>query len=809
MSSRHELVAVYLGLKHPSCCWDNDDGTQTIVAKVEQVNVEKCVDLFIKGTIYPGQLKRDLTYRFYGFTKEYRGEDQFVFESFVIETPAGEDAVVAYLTQCNGIGPAMARSIFKLYGDNSVAKLREHPDAVADEVSRLTVEKAREASAFLKKSETTERSKMDILGLLKGRGFPKKTIEKLLDDYGAEASQVVARNPYLLMRYKGCGFGKTDEMYLQMGLNRSRMKRQALCAWHAVAKQTGGDTWWRFDHVAREIRQNISSASVDVERAMRLAVRGKTLAECFRDGHRWVAEYKKARDEERIAELVEEARTESAKVLWGCIAASLSACSEHQRDNAEFATDGLIGILGGRPGTGKTYTTAQLVLILRDMFGEDKISVAAPTGKAAVRVTAAMESAGLGLRATTLHSLLEFNGDGFARKRSNPLDAMFIIVDESSMIDTAMMRSLLEARREGSHILFVGDVNQLAPVGHGAPLRDMIEAGVPYGELREIRRNSGRIVAACGEIIDRSILSCSPKLDIPNGENLFLIERDDAQNQIDTLAALMQRFQRDAAAGAIDAVDPIWGVQIIVAVNDKSELGRKPLNRALQDLLNPDGRSVPGNPFRVGDKIINGKNGQYKSIDKKIVVKKMIEIDEHDPFADMLRDEDHEEETVPLQHYVANGEQAEVIEVDSTKIIARLTSPDRTILIPRSSKKASEEGDAPPDADDESTGSGCSWELGYSISCHKSQGSEWPVVIVMVDDYGGAKMVQSKQWIYTAISRAKRFCLLIGQSRTANQCCQRDALFMRKTFLAERIVELASRVDSLSDECLESILVGV
>lgn len=806
MSSRHELIGTYRGLKRPSTSWPNDDGTETIIGTVdcEPGSFFDGITIDIKGSIFPGQLVRGLTYRFYGSTKSHeKYGDQFVFESFVVEKPAGEEAVVAYLCQCRGIGPVLARSIFREFGDAAVQTLREDPEAVSGIVQRLTIEKAREASEFLKKSETTERSKIDLMGILKGRGFPKKVIDKVIDDYGAEAATVIARNPYLLMRYKGCGFLKTDKMYLDLGGNPSRMKRQALCCWHAIAKQGGGDTWFKFFEVQNHLRQNIGSAKVDVERAMQLAVRAHMLSEKFDKGQRWVAEYNRDQQEQKIADLIDESRREQvenvAPVLWSHIADQLTDVSEHQRENAKLATSSFIGVMAGRPGTGKTYTVARIVRILRDQFGEQHIAIAAPTGKAAVRVTAAMESVGLGLRATTLHSLLEFRGDGFGYNRARPMPFKFVIVDESSMVDTAMMKSLLEARAEGAHIMFVGDPNQLAPVGHGAPLRDMITANCPHGELKEIQRNSGRIVKACGEIIDRSRLVTSAKLDLENGENLLLIERDTPEVQIDTLAAVMQRKQRDWTEGKPDAIDPIWDIQVIVAVNAKSELGRKPLNLKLQELLNPEGRRVAGNPFRVGDKIINTKNAEYKAIQSQ------------EEISNAWHEKDDSEIKTPDKHYVANGEQAEVIDVDSTKIIARLTQPDRTILIPRSAKSANADGEENPGSgedSEESTGSGCAWELGYAISGHKSQGSEWPLVIVMVDDYNGAKMVQSKQWLYTTLSRAKVLCLLIGQQKTANGCCSRDALFQRKTFLKERILELRNRIP-MTEEVLEMLLEGV
>lgn len=799
MTSRHELIGTYRGLQHRSCEWQNDDGTVTIIAKVDAnvvIGHRDCIEeQVIKGTIYPGQLVVGLLYRFYGVERDYKGKPQFVFDSFVLEQPSNEESIVAYLTQCNGIGPAMARSLFTKYGSNAVAKLREHPEAVAEDTPRLTVEKALAASKFLKKSETTERSKMDLLGLLKGRGFPKKVIEKLLDDYGAAAGSVVQRNPYILMRYKGCGFKKTDDMYLALGLNPSRMKRQALCAWHAVASNSSGDTWHPFHVVKQHLRDNISSTEVDVERALKLAVRGKLLSDRFFGGMRWIAERTKDDDEAAIAKLVHEAATEPW-TGWPIMCTD-EVLSQHQIEKIDLATAGSIGSLGGRPGSGKSFCAARIIKRAIDTHGISHIAVAAPTGKAAVRVTAAMEANGVNIRATTIHSLLGLFGENVpvAYGRTNPLPFKLILIDEASMIDATIMRKLLEARAEGACILFCGDINQLAPVGHGAPLRDMIAAGIPYGELTEIRRNSGRGVIACSEIVDHNRLTCSPKLDLPDGENLLLIERDTPESQIDTLAALMGRFQRDAAAGQDGAVDPIWGVQIIVAVNDKSELSRKPLNKKLQELLNPDGRRVDGNPFRVGDKCINTKNGEYKAVVFETEPDNNVDFD---PFDD--------KPSQPEKCYVANGEQAEVIDVDTTKIIARLTCPDRTIIIPRSQRKVSETGETADD--DESTGSGCNWELGYAISGHKSQGSEWPVVIWMCDSYSGAKFVQSKQFIYTVLSRFKRISFIIGEKKVADACCSRDALFLRKTFLAERILQLRKRI-AFTPSVVELLLEGV
>ena len=406
--SRHEIIAEFCSVR-PGCQWQNDDGVSVTI--IGEVVIEGQKDRTkIKGQIVPNELAPGLTYRFYGDWKDHwKHGRQFVFEAFTTEKPSGQDAIIAYLGQCKGIGPSTAAKLWELYGEDSVRKLREEPEAVAASVPRLNKQKCEQAAEFLRRSERTERTKIDLFALLKGRGFPKKVTEKLIEDYGPTAAIVVARNPYCLMKYKGCGFLGTDKMYLDLKHNPSRLKRQALCAWHAVASQSSGDTWFPFHIVRDGLNQNIASATVDVVRAMELATRGGLLAEKFVGGQRWVAERARAEQEERIAELIEEARQESRETppVWTEMVRAIADVSDHQREHIAAATSEIIGVLAGRPGTGKTYTVARLVRLLQERYGEDEIAIAAPTGKAAVRVTEAMEKNGLSLRASTIHSLLK------------------------------------------------------------------------------------------------------------------------------------------------------------------------------------------------------------------------------------------------------------------------------------------------------------------------------------------------------------------------------------------------------------------
>lgn len=436
----------------------------------------------------------------------------------------------------------------------------------------------------------------------------------------------------------------------------------------------------------------------------------------------------------------------------------------HQLEQLAKALSGPVGILGGGPGTGKTYTVAQLCQLLAGTIGLDQVAIGAPTGKAAVRVTETLATHGIPIRARTWHSLLRGGVDGgFLYDRANPLPFRVLIGDETSMVDLDLMAAIFRARAAGTLCLLVGDVNQLPPVGHGAPLRDLIAAGLPYGELTEIKRNSGGIVEACHAIRQGERWAC--------GDNLRMADCSTPEQQIASMLATVY----DAAARGADRV---WDVQIVCPVNRKSPLARRTLNEILQRELNPAGNTTGGNPFRCGDKIVNTKNSRFPAV-------------EFDSASDEVDVSDRGEV------YVANGELARVLAVEERMTVAQLDNPRRVIRIPRagggkSTSENAEGQDAGPadngEAEESTTGTGCSWDLGYCLSVHKSQGSEWPTVIVMLDEYPGAKMVCDRSWIYTAISRAKSQCVLIGKKSVADAMCRRNKINVRKTLLKERIL---------------------
>jgi len=776
------------------------DGNANEAAHANGNGFDLAGPLAVKGKAELDELMPQQTYRFYGHWTEYRNqrsgntEKQFAFQTFIRAQPHGRAGVIAYLKQAgegNGIGQARATQLWEKFGSDAVRVLRETPEIAVCALQGLTIEKAESAAKWLKTEQALEGCTIDLINLLSGKGFPKDTTRRAVREWGNRSAQQIQRDPYSLMAFRGCGFKRCDALWMELGLPPSKLRRQALCAWYSVASDTEGHTWYPVEFAVNGLKKSIGGTDLRPAAAIKMAKRigrlsmdrNGALATLRSDstsgaiipsgGKLWLAEGRKAWSEDKLAEIIVDSRNEI--IQWPDIE-SIQGISDHQREQLAAALTGSVGILGGSPGTGKTYTLAALAKFLVEHLGQNAIGIGAPTGKAAVRITEALQQYGLPLRARTWHSLLgvgqvdELTGLwGFTHNENNPFAYKVLIGDESSMLDTNLMASIFRARAAGTMFLLVGDVNQLPPVGHGAPLRDLIAAGLPYGELREIKRNSGGIVEACAAIRDGKRWTA--------GDNLVVDECHGEETQIKQMLAAIRKAGNEG-------LDVIWDCQVVVAVNAKSKLSRKAVNEVLQAELNPRGK-IDGSPFKVNDKIVNTKNGFFPLAD----LADAIQAEKQGP-----RDRSDEELQTNDRGevYVANGELAAVVDVAEKYVVAKLSNPSRVIRIPRGKAKADDD-----DSQDgeEKASTGCAWDLGFALSVHKSQGSEWPVVVVMVDEYPGARMVCDRSWIYTAISRAKQRCVVIGKKATADRFCRQQKMNYRKTFLREFIhLKAAERV---------------
>jgi len=230
-------------------------------------------------------------------------------------------------------------------------------------------------------------------------------------------------------------------------------------------------------------------------------------------------------------------------------------------------------------------------------------------------------------------------------------------------------------------------------------------------------------------------------------DNLVL---NTASNQLDSVITELENAKKLG-------LDPVWDCQVLVAVNEKSPLSRKRVNDFLQSELNQNAK-VAGTPFRIDDKVVCLKNADFP----------------------LIEDEDGPAEK-DSKVRVMNGELGRVVEIAEKYLTIRVDDPYRLIRVPRGKGEG------------ESTG--CNWDLGYGLSTHKSQGSEWPVVIVLLDEYPGAKMVCSREWLYTAISRAKQRCVLVGKKSTADFMARRVSINKRKTFLREQLLKFVASLE--------------
>jgi exodeoxyribonuclease V alpha subunit len=459
--------------------------------------------------------------------------------------------------------------------------------------------------------------------------------------------------------------------------------------------------------------------------------------------------------------------------LWPA-AHVLDNVSDHQRAAAYRALCRPVGALVGFPGTGKTRLLAAVVRGLR-AAGHADIAICSPTGKAAVRATQALREAGVtedSLRARTIHQTLgvtrvgqDGQGWGFSHNEHHKLPVRFLLVEEASMLDVDLAASLFTALDPGTHVLLVGDLGQLPPVGHGSPLRDLIAGGVPVGQLTEIHRNAGLIVKACVEIARGRAFETCDRYDPEVGANLKHVEAATPGEQLEALLGFLRRLQEGGT------FDPVNDVQVITPLNAKSEVAREPLNRLLQSALNPAAQAPvfagKGDVFRPGDKLICLRNHWVAG---------------GRPWDGAGRTDGRG----TARTYLANGEMGIVIAVQRGLVEAAFEDPPRSVRFATRREREAADGDRR----EEDNGD---FALGFAITVHRSQGSEWPCVVVMIDDSAGACRVASREFWYTALSRAQRLCITIGQKKVMYRQARRPALERRKTFLTRLMLGESSR----------------
>ena len=649
-----------------------------------------------------------------------------------------------------GIGAALAHRIVKKFGEDTFRIMEEEPERLA-EIKGISERMAREAGVqMLEKKDLRE-----ALVFISDYGISNSMALKLYKQYGTDIYKIFRENPYRLAgEVRGIGFCKADEIAKKAGIaqnNPDRIKSGILYCLTEYA--AGGNTFMPKDklmnqagevlHVTGDLlEESILPLVMDGKIVVRdtnkvflkdlyhaelgIAAKVKEIRNAFSDRPLTPAERKK------LLAQVEEIKKEENLFLDDVQTEAVLDC----------ATYGFF-ILTGGPGTGKTSTIRAIIRYF-DSQGQN-VFLCAPTGRAAKR----MEEA-TGYEAKTIHRLLEVTGSAeddekayFNRNELNPLEADVIIVDEMSMVDTVLFRSLLAAIPVGCRLILSGDANQLPSVGPGNVLKDLLKMQVFRKKTLEkiYRQSTGGDIVTNSDLIRRGML---PVTDGTGGD-FFFVERSEAKVVYRDLVLLIReripaKFKTDP--GQIQVLTPMKG----------GNLGVHLLNEVLQEKLNPPGDKKPelkrgDTVFRLGDKVMQIKNNYNTKW--RIVGINGITGDEGEG--------------------VFNGDMGNITRVDVF---------DKSLTVTfEENKEVTYEKDMLEEL-----------ELAYAITIHKSQGSEYPAVIIPLME--GPAPLMNRNLLYTAVSRGSRCVMILGKWSTVARMVETDGEQKRDTGLMERLREV-------------------
>ena len=673
---------------------------------------------------------------------------QFQVQHWEKIDPSTLEGIEKYLGSgmIKGIGPTYAKRLVAAFGLDTIRILSEQPLRILEVEGIGDIRARRIMDAW-----QAQRGMQDVMVFLQGHGVGASLALRIYRVFGAATIEQVRENPYALARQvHGIGFLLADRLADHIGIRGDFPLRVQAGVLHVLREMAErGHCYAELAVLKRNAAALLAVEEDPVEAAVgKLAARGELILQENLDGAAQVYLEELYQAERRVAEAFgallatpSQVRLEKFNDPWdrsaGAARGAIDLLSPElfgpsaivldadQTRATEQALREKVLVITGGPGTGKTTLLTALLTILR----RAKVSfvLAAPTGRAAKRMA---ESAGE--EAMTIHRLLEFNPreGGFQRGEDNPLEVDFVIVDETSMVDISLMDNLLRAVDPHSHLILVGDVDQLPSVGPGSVLRDLIDSGVvPKVVLRRIFRQhrESLIVVNAHRILQGQPLAWG---EADDKRDFIFMAQESEEEILGTVKELVgESIPRSLQ---LDDHEVAQTIQVLTPMH-RGLLGTINLNRELQILLNPLGQALERGGFalRVGDKVMQLRNDYDKA--------------------------------------VFNGDLGRIAGIDREDGSLKVDFFDK--LVTYEADELDEIG------------------LAYATSVHKSQGSEYPVVVIPL--HTSHYLLLHRSILYTAVTRGKKLVVLVGSKKALAMAIRNLRVEKRNTGLREKLTELA------------------
>ncbi len=660
---------------------------------------------------------------------------QFKFETAEILLPATIDGIRNYLTSgiLSGIGPSTSEKIIARFGEQTLAIIEENPEKLT-----LIDGIGKKKASLIHSQWQSHHCLTSIMKFLQKNGVKSLYSGKIFKTYGSQALDIMRQDPYQLANdIPGIGFPIADKIALNLGIEKNLYDRAQSCILHILREST------RDGHVyvnEKDLLERISDPyEIDSQTAGEslddLSNSGDIVAESLSGKaddraiylkYMWQAEHAIAN---RILALlsvpISPLPTSVKNVLAEVENKLILSLSEEQQKVLETIIKHRISIITGGPGTGKT-TLIKSITEMNRILGR-RVCLAAPTGRAARRLAEVT-----GHKAHTIHKLLEYNFEEqlFGKDQDDPIDADVIIIDEVSMVDTILMHHLLNAIPFNATVIMVGDAHQLPPIGPGNMLSDMIASEkIPCFYLKTIFRQAEQspIIVNAHHIRNGEFPHLN-KMNEPFDAKaeFFFIEQHTPEDVVSSILDLCSKRLPE-----LFDLNPIDDIQVLTPMH-KGVAGTMNLNRQLQTALNinPSALSSGNNRFKVGDKVMHLKNNYQKD--------------------------------------VFNGDSGTITHMDKTG--------DRLCVdfYGRNVEYSLEEMDE--------------LALGYAISVHKSQGSEYPAVVlpIITNHY----IMLQRNLLYTGITRAKKYVVLVGTKKALAIALKNNKPQLRCSGLSDRLYSI-------------------